>query len=87
MNQQIKQQIMTKMPSPSKGGLGQARSCMGEVEAGAQVCSKCLSMQRWVVDYFIFASEKPGGHYVHMMLYIKAAAQMEDNQLCSRPAV
>lgn len=53
-----------------------------------QICPKGLSIQCWAVEYyFTFASQKPEGHYAHLMLYIKAVTQMEDNQPCSRPTV
>lgn len=53
-----------------------------------QICPKGLSIQYWAMEYyFTFASQKPEGHYAHLMLYIEAVTQMEDNQRCSRPTV
>lgn len=46
-----------------------------------QICLEGLSIQCWAVkDYFIFASQKPEGHYAQLMLHIKIATQMGDNE-------
>lgn len=89
MNQQIRQQVTTEVPSPRKGGLWPgplSNSCASEIWGGIQNCPVDPTLPYhaglWKIIYL--CQPNLGRHASHLILY-QAVTQMEDNQQHSRP--
>jgi len=64
MNQQIRQQMTTEVPSPRKGGLWPgllSKSCTSEILGGIQICPVDPPIPCWAVEDHLSSPDKSRG--------------------------